>query len=100
MKDCCDMKGFLSFIVLHLISARDLSGEEIRKEIEKRRGSKPSPGTVYPVLKGLRQNGWIKETSSGGKMKRYCITPSGKKEIKAATKKFTELFCDMGSEFR
>jgi PadR family transcriptional regulator, regulatory protein PadR len=100
MKDCCDMKGFLSFIVLRLISASDLSGEEIRRELERRKGSKPSPGTIYPVLKDLRQNGWIKEASSGGKLKRYCITPTGKREIRAATKRFTELFCDMGHEFR
>jgi PadR family transcriptional regulator, regulatory protein PadR len=100
MKDCCDMKGFLSFIVLRLISANDLSGEEVRKELERRKGSKPSPGTIYPVLKDLRRNGWIRECPLKEKMKRYCITPSGKREVRAATRRFTELFCDMGIEFR
>jgi len=35
MEKCCDMKGFLSFMVLRLISKQNMSGEEIRKEIER-----------------------------------------------------------------
>jgi len=99
MKNCCDMRGFLSFIVLRLISKKDMSGEDISEEIEKRRGTKPSPGTIYPVLKSLSRNGFIEETKEEGKEKKYRLTKKGKEEIKAATRKFCGIFYDMKDEF-
>lgn len=98
MEKCCDMKGFLSFLVLRLISKKPMSGEEIRVEIEKRRGQKPSPGTIYPVLKVLNENGWI-QSKEHGKEKIYSLTNEGKKELKGATRRFISIFCDMGDEF-
>lgn len=89
------MKGFLAFMVLRLISRKNLSGEEIREEIKKRKGSRPSPGTVYPVLKYLNKSGFIEEIKHKGKIKRYKITKKGKKELNEATKKFCMLFYDM-----
>ena len=93
------MKGFLSFLVLRLISKGPKSGEELRQEIMKRKGSRPSPGTIYPVLKVLSENGFIKEIKDGGKEKKYKLTKNGEKEIKVATKKFIDTFCDMKDEF-
>lgn len=100
MKGCCDMKGFLSFIVLKLISKNSMSGEEIREEIKKRRGSKPSAGTIYPVLKNLSEKGLIEEIKDRGKGKRYKLTQTGQKEIRVATRKFIAIFCDMKDEFK
>lgn len=99
MKDCCDMKGFLSFTVLWLISKGGMSGAAIMQELKKRRGSRPSPGTIYPVLKGLSKSGFIRETKSGGKEKRYVLTAKGRKEVAAATRKFCRMFYDMKGEF-
>jgi PadR family transcriptional regulator, regulatory protein PadR len=99
MKKCCDMKGFLSFIVLRFIKNKPMSGEEIRQELEKRKGHKPSPGTIYPVLKTLSDNKWIEAVEGSSKEKKYRITPKGKKECEEATKRFVALFCDMGCEF-
>jgi PadR family transcriptional regulator, regulatory protein PadR len=92
---CCDMKGYLTFLVLHLIGKQDRTGEEIRQEIEKRKGSKPSPGTIYPVLKSLSEKGLIEEIDEGGREKRYRITKAGKKELDIAVEKFMALFCDL-----
>ena len=94
------MRGFLTFTVLRLISKKSMSGDEIRDEFEKRKGSRPSPGTIYPVLKSLAERGWIKEMEKSGKEKKYCITPEGKKECIAATARFVSLFCDMKEDFR
>lgn len=94
------MKGFLTFTVLRLISKKNMSGEEIRKEIMKRKGTKPSPGTVYPVLKYLKQNGFIAEIKNNSKTKRYKITKKGIKELKEATRKFCMMFYDMKEAFR
>ncbi len=100
MKKCCDMRGMLSFQVLRLIAQKDMSGEDVRQELERRRGSKPSPGTIYPVLKSLAENGWIAESEKQGRVKQYRITPKGKKEVEEATRRFLEIFCDMKGEFR
>ena len=77
-----------------------MSGEDIREELRKRKGSKPSAGTVYPVLKVLKKNGFIEEIEESGKMKKYKITKSGEREVNIATKKFIETFCDMKEEFK
>jgi len=90
----------LSFLVLKLISKKSMSGEEIREEIKARKGSRPSPGTVYPVLKSLSENGFIEEIKSSGKVKKYRITKKGRKEIKNATKKFCMIFYDLKDEFK
>jgi len=99
MKKCCDMKGFLSFLVLRLIGKKPMSGEDLRVEIEKRKGRKPSPGTIYPVLKSLSEAGWIKSEESGSE-KVYQLTLAGRKEFNDATRKFVSIFCDMGEEFK
>ena len=100
MKECCEMKGFLSFIVLKLIGKKNMSGEDIGQEIKKRKGTKPSPGTIYPVLKALNKNGFIEEIKSSGKTKKYKLTKKGRKELAAATKKFCEIFYDMKDDFQ
>ena len=99
MDKCCDMKGFLSFIVLRLIGKKPMTGEDLRCELEKRKGQKPSPGTIYPVLKNLNNNGWIK-CQEQGKEKIYSLTKQGHKELRIATGRFLSIFCDMGEEFK
>ena len=99
MRDCCDMRGFLSFIVLRLISKKQMSGREISQEIHNRKGSKPSPGTIYPVLKALSENGFIEETKGSGKIKKYRLTRKGRKGLEIATVKFCRIFYDMKEEF-
>ncbi len=99
MKECCDMRGFLSFIVLRLISKKNMSGEDIRQEIKRRRGTKPSSGTIYPVLKSLNESGFIQEIKDGGKEKKYKLTKKGKKELQVATRKFVQIFYDMKEEY-
>ena len=59
-----------------------MSGSEIMEEIEKETGGrwKPSPGSVYPLLAWLQDNGYTKEipTKETG-MKRYMLTEQGEK---------------------
>ena len=99
MEECCELKGFLTFLVLKLISKREMSGEEIREEIKKRKGTRPSPGTIYPVLKFLKKNGFIEESKQKGKLKKYKLTKKGKKELNTEIKKFCLLFYDIRDDF-
>jgi DNA-binding PadR family transcriptional regulator len=85
------MKGFLSFLILWLVSKKSMTGAEIALELEKRKGHKPSPGTIYPVLKDLKDKGLL----SVDQNKRYSLTKRGKKELEVHIKTFFETFCDI-----
>ena len=43
--ECCNMKGFLSYLILWMLGKKEMNGAQIATELEKRKGSKPSPGT-------------------------------------------------------
>lgn len=91
-KDCgCDMRGFLSFQMLWLLSRKEMCGEELAIEIEKRRGDKPKPGTLYPALKDLSDRGLIKGSKSG-KSITYSLTAEGKVAVKEARAYFVRSF--------
>ena len=87
----CKMKGFLSFLVLWIISKKSMNGVEIALELEKRKGNKPSPGTIYPVLKDLKDKGLL----SIDENKRYSLTILGKKELETSLNSFFETFSDV-----
>ncbi len=93
----CDMRGMLSFQILFLLSKSSLCGEELAKELEKRRGEKPKAGTIYPALKDLSERGLIIGEKSG-KTIVYSLTDSGKKAITEAKAYFCRCFGDILSE--
>lgn len=82
-------KGFIRYHVLESLSEKPMSGSEIMDEIEKRTNGrwKPSPGSVYPLLAWLQDNGYLKElpTDQSG-LKRYELTQNGKKLLKEQRK--------------
>jgi DNA-binding PadR family transcriptional regulator len=74
-------KGFIRYQVLESLGEKPMSGSEIIEEIESRTNGrwKPSPGSIYPLLAWLQDNGHVKELpveQSG--MKRYELTESGR----------------------
>jgi PadR family transcriptional regulator, regulatory protein PadR len=89
--ECCDMRGLLGFLILFLLSKKPMHGQEIANELEKRRGEKPSPGTIYPALKSLRDAGFLSEEKEG-KTIIYSLTPRGKNALEIAKRKFTRTF--------
>jgi len=75
-------KGLLRFYVFKLLKGKPMSGSEIMEEIETLTGGqwKPSPGSVYPLLTWLKENGYAEELPkevSG--IKRYTLTETGRK---------------------
>jgi DNA-binding PadR family transcriptional regulator len=85
------MRGMLSFLILFILSRRSMNGQSIARELEKRRGDKPSPGTIYPALKYLREEKLIAEKKSANEAI-YSITPKGKKDLAAAKRIFSSTF--------
>ncbi len=68
-----------------------MNGAELAKELEKRKGIKPSPGTIYPALKELKE----KKLISSNKDKVYTLTKEGKDELNSACTAFCKAFYDM-----
>lgn len=94
----CDMRGFLSFQILWLLSKRDMHGEELAEEIKRRRGDKPKPGTLYPALKELTINGLIKGKKNG-KIVKYSLTKDGDAAVKRAKAYFVKCFGELFQKY-
>lgn len=90
-EECCDMRGMLSFLILFLLSKKPMHGQELAGEIGKRKGDRPSPGTIYPALKGLKSARLIEERKSG-KTITYRLTPLGSRVLKASKARFCRTF--------
>ena len=85
------MKGLLSFLILWIVKKRKITGVEITDELEKRKGRKLSPGTIYPVLKKLKKDGLLAIDES----KSYTLTELGIKELKNRIGIFLKTFPDI-----
>ncbi|RZM00603.1 MAG: PadR family transcriptional regulator [Variovorax sp.] len=72
--------GGLRFVLLRLIADKPSHGYELIKSIEDRLGGaySPSPGTVYPTLTLMEEQGFltVDEADAGGR-KRYRVTDAG-----------------------
>src|SRR5690349_20075352 len=89
--ECCDMRGMLGFLILFLLSKKSMHGQALADDITKRKGEKPSPGTIYPALKGLREAGFISEEKEG-KTIVYSLTARGESALRIAKRRFTRTF--------
>lgn len=86
-------KGYIRYQVLESLNEKPMSGSEIMNQIESRTDGrwKPSPGSIYPLLAWLQDNGHVKELppeQSG--MKRYELTENGKALLEEQRKIITE----------
>ncbi len=72
-------RGDVRAAVLSLLAERPMHGYQIISEIEERSGGtwKPSPGSVYPTLQLLADEGLIEAEESGGR-KTYALTEAGR----------------------
>jgi len=79
-------KGDVRAAVLSLLAEKPMHGYQIIQEIGERSGGawKPSPGSVYPTLQLLADEGLISATESNGR-KTYSLTDEGRAQADAAT---------------
>jgi DNA-binding PadR family transcriptional regulator len=96
-------RGLLLYYVLHKISQGPTHGYEIAQDIEEKTDGawRPAPGSMYPMLKKLVSQGWIKASESGSKrsseneQRVYEITPLGRKFLGEGK----EMFANAGHRF-
>jgi DNA-binding PadR family transcriptional regulator len=100
MGKLCEMRGYLQFLILWFLGRNHMSGSQMAAEIERRKGSKPSPGTIYPVLKNLKKKGLIKEVRHSKNNKVYALTSDGRRELNESCIFFCRTFYDLQPRFR
>ncbi|WOQ70503.1 PadR family transcriptional regulator [Microbacterium limosum] len=78
-------RGDVRAAVLSLLAEQPMHGYQIISEIEQRSGGswKPSPGSVYPTLQLLADEGLITAEEANGR-KTYALTDAGREEADAA----------------
>jgi DNA-binding PadR family transcriptional regulator len=78
-------RGNVRAAILALLTERPMHGYEMIKEIDTRTGGvwSPSPGSVYPTLQLLEDEGLITSEESAGR-KRFTLTEAGQPEATAA----------------
>jgi DNA-binding PadR family transcriptional regulator len=89
--------GLIRLHVLHHAAEGEIYGQWMIEELT-RHGYRIGPGTLYPLLHGLEEKGYLKsrERSSGGRTRRlYRATALGREALQAAKRKVRELFHEM-----
>ena len=78
-------RGDVRTAVLALLAEQPMHGYQIIQEIEERSGGswKPSPGSVYPTLQLLTDEGLVDAEESNGR-KTYSLTDEGRQVADAA----------------
>jgi DNA-binding PadR family transcriptional regulator len=89
--------GLIRLHVLHHAVEGPVFGLGMIEELA-RHGYKISPGSLYPLLKGLERKGYLKSTEqrNGKSLRRvYSATSLGRKALAASKNKVRELFHEL-----
>jgi DNA-binding PadR family transcriptional regulator len=89
--------GLIRLHVLHHAAEEPIFGLGMIEELA-RHGYRISPGSLYPLLHGLEQKGYLRsrqERNGKSLRKVYRATPLGKKALEAAKDKVRELFREL-----
>jgi PadR family transcriptional regulator, regulatory protein PadR len=89
--------GLIRLHLLHHAAEGPLYGQAMIDELA-RHGYRLSAGTLYPILHGMEQQGYLRSRRSldNGRHRRvYRITPAGRTALVTARKRVKELFGEM-----
>lgn len=85
-------KGVLDLLVLSMLDKKDQYGYDISDTLSEKISL--SPGTVYPILRKLKDDGYVttylSETSGGPARKYYKLTQSGKQKLLESKEEWIE----------
>ncbi len=73
-------ENLTGLFILFILHEKPMHGYDLMKELEKRLGRKPSPGTLYPLLNELLEKGYLKVDGLGSRGKKiYGLTEKGER---------------------
>ena len=90
--------GFVRLHILHHAAEAPIFGLDMIRELA-RHGYQLSPGTLYPILRKLREAGFLQQEVEvvGGKQRKYYrATPAGRAALVEAMAKVRELVNEVG----
>ena len=75
--------GEVKFVILRLLNEKPRHGYEVIRALEEKFGGlyTPSPGTVYPTLQLLEDEGYVRVVVEEGGKKVYHVTPEGERYL-------------------
>jgi DNA-binding PadR family transcriptional regulator len=85
--------GFIKIHILHHAGEEPLYGLSLIEEL-RRHGYRLSPGTVYPILHGLTEDGYLRREDrvvDGKVRKYYSITAPGRRALAQSQRQIAEL---------
>ena len=75
-------RGFLRHLAIQLLKHGPMSGSEIMDQIFEYTDYRPSPGSVYPLLAQLQEEGLVEQSpDEDPSLKRYRLTDAGRAEL-------------------
>ncbi|MHA3963460.1 MAG: PadR family transcriptional regulator [Candidatus Thorarchaeota archaeon SMTZ1-45] len=76
-------RGLLRHIIPRLLKSQNLTGTQIMQELHSLTDGEwnPSPGTIYPLLSSLEEEGTIQTVKTEGRMRTYSLTDLGRKQM-------------------
>jgi DNA-binding PadR family transcriptional regulator len=76
-------RGLLRHIIPRLLRSKEMTGTEIMQRLRDLSDGEwnPSPGTIYPMVSSLEEEGIIEAASTEGRSKTYRLTEEGKKQM-------------------
>src|SRR5262245_65674753 len=89
--------GLIRLHVLHHACQEPIFGVGIIEELA-RHGYRVSPGTLYPLLHGLEEKGYLRSTEESNERRSrrvYRATPKGRRALTDAKVKVRELFSEL-----
>ncbi|RIX53144.1 PadR family transcriptional regulator [Paenibacillus nanensis] len=74
------MRGGVKYALLELLAEESMHGYEMMKRLEEQSGGtyKPSPGSIYPTLQMLRDQGFVASHKQSDGKKIFSITEEGR----------------------
>lgn len=100
MKDRYLFAGLVRLHILHHASQKDVFGMWLMEELG-RHGYKLSAGTLYPILHGMENAGYLTsqvETVDGRKRRVYKATLSGMETLRLGKERVRELYRELLEE--
>lgn len=85
--------GDMKYVILKVLRDKPMHGYEVMKELEEQTQGcyKPSPGTVYPTLQWLEDEGLVQSEEVQGK-KVYSVTQAGLEFLEANRSTVEDIF--------
>ena len=74
-----------------------MNGQQLADQLLKRRGKRPTPGTLYPALRELRERGLV-NMQKRGRNTIYSLSPEGRRTVFEFAGYLCEAFHDVFAE--